>query len=142
MRPTPLQVVKKSFQDRAGLVAKLAEMVDRQRGDSTVEEVKFRLMGLSNKKLLRLYEVEQKVREKFGDREKLLEHIVTVRKAAGLTADETFRQKLGTFSKARLLDLSRTRYGERPAKLTPEQKAAKRRGRKQKERAKSARARA
>lgn len=137
MRSTPLQTVKKNFESRAELVKQLADLVDRQHGDSSTDEVKSRLMGLSNKKLLRLYQVEQKVREKFGDRDKLIAHIVDARKAAGHTADDSFKAKLETYSKARLLDMTRQTYGERPAKQTPEQRLAKKRGRKQRERAQS-----
>jgi hypothetical protein len=142
MRPTPVQTVKKSFEGRAKLVTELAGMVDKQHGDSTPDEVKSRLMGLSNKKLLRLYQVEQKVREKFGDRAKLIEHIVSARKKGGLTADDAFRAKLETFSKARLLDMTRMNHGEKPAKQTAAEKTKSKRGRKQKDRAKSANAKA
>jgi hypothetical protein len=138
MRQAPLQVIKKNFENRAKLVDQLADMVDKQHGDTSRDEVRSRLMGLSNKKLLRLYRVEQKVREQFGDRAKLVEHLVSARKTAGFTADDTFKTKLETFTKARLLDLANSNLGERPAKLTPEQKAKARRGRKAKERAKSA----
>ncbi len=138
MRPTPVQFVKKTFEGRAKLVDQLAGMVDKQHGDASTEEVKSRLMGLSNKKLIRLYEVEQKVRERFGDRDKLVAHIVAERKKAGLTADDAFRAKLETYSKARLLDLTRMKLGEKPAKKTAAEKAKQKRGRKQKDRAKSA----
>lgn len=138
MRATPLQTVKKSFENKAKLVEQLAQSVDKQRGDTTPEQVKARLMGLSNKKLLRLYKVEQKVRERFGDREKLLQHIVDARKAGGLTADAAFRTKLETFTKARLLDLANEKHGTKPAKLTAEQKQKAKRGRKAKARAASA----
>jgi hypothetical protein len=140
MRPTPLQTVKKTFEGRAKLVEQLAGMVDKQNGDTTTEEVKSRLMGLSNKKLLRLYQVEEKVRQRFGDRTKLVAHIVDARKKAGLTADEAFQTKLETYSKARLLDLANMGYGEKPVKRSAAEKTADRRGRKAKDRAKSAQA--
>jgi hypothetical protein len=134
MKKSPLQVVKDSFQSREALVEKLAGMVDDLAGDGNV---KSRLQGLSNGKLLRLYRVEQTVREKFGDREKLVDHIVSLRKKAGQTADDAYRAKLATYSKARLLDVTNQNVGERPAKLTPEQKLANKRGRKERERAAS-----
>ncbi|MEQ9501102.1 MAG: hypothetical protein RIT81_29815 [Deltaproteobacteria bacterium] len=137
MRPTPLQTVKKNFESREKLAAELAGMVDQQNGDSSTDETKARLMGLSNKKLLRLYKVEQKVRERFGDKAKLIDHIIDARKAAGHTADDTYRGKLETYSKARLLDMTKMTYAERAAKQTPEQRLAKKRGRKQRERARS-----
>lgn len=135
MRPTPHQTVNKSFESRSALVEKLADMVDKQHDDASTDDVKARLMGLSNKKLLRLYNVEQRVRERFGDRDSLVNHIIEARKAAGLTADDKFREKLEGYSKARLLDMTRQKYGERQTKQTPEQRLAKKRGRKARARA-------
>lgn len=138
MRPSPQQIVKKSFETRAKLVAQLVESIDKLRGDTSAEEVKSRLMGLSNKKLLRLHRVEQTVRERFGDREKLVAHIIDARKKGGLTVDDAFRAKLETYPKGRLLDMTHAKHGEAQAKQTPEEKLKAKRGRKQKDRAKSA----
>jgi len=135
MKPTPMQVVKREFGSREKLVEQLADQVDRHPDDGSTDDTKRRLMGLSNQKLLRLYRVEQKVRERFGDREQLVEHLVTTRQKAGHTADDDYRRKLGDCSKARLLDMTRQKLGERPAKQTPEAKLARKRGRKARERA-------
>jgi hypothetical protein len=135
MKPTPHQLVKKNFETRAGLVDKLADMVDKQHGDASKENVKSRLMALPNKKLLRLYQVEQKVRERFGDKDGLIKHIVDKRKEAGLTADDALRTRLEGFTKKRLLDMTKQRHDARPAKQTPEQRLAKKRGRKERARA-------
>lgn len=116
MRPTPVQTVKKSFESREKLVKELVELVDKQHGDTTADEVKSRLMGLSNRKLLRLYRVEQAVRERFGDRAKLVAHLTDARKRAGLTVDAAFEQALAEASKARLLDMAKEGYARtRPA---------------------------
>ncbi len=128
MRATPLQNVKKSFEGRANLAAKLAEMVDKQNGDTTTEQVKARLMGLSNQKLLRLYRVEQQVRERFGDKAKMVDTILAKRKEAGLTHDALLRTKLESYTKAHLLDLTRQNYAPAEKKLTPEQKLATKKG--------------
>lgn len=135
MRKTPLQTVNEKFGGREKLVGELVGMVDKMRGDDSDDAVKSRLMGLSNKKLIRLYTVEQKVREKYGDKDKLVAHILDARKKAGLTADETLKTKLETFSKARLLDMTRMNLPEAPKKLTPEQRMARKRGKKQRARA-------
>lgn len=134
MRPSPRRIVDKEFGGRAALVDRLAGECDPLHGDSA-SEMKSRLMGLSNKKLLRLYRAEQKVRERFGDRSKLVAHLVGRRKNAGLTADADYEAKLETYSKARLLDMTRQRMPERAQKLTPEAKLAAKRGKKQRERA-------
>ena len=134
MPSAPLAEVKKNFESRSKLAEQLAGMVDRQDGDSD-QSVKARLMGLSNQRLLRLYAAEQKVRERFGSREKLVAHLVSERNAAALTADDSFSQKLTGYSKARLLDLARQRHAPPTAKQTPEDKLKKKRGRKARERA-------
>jgi hypothetical protein len=134
MTASPLALVKEKFGGRSGLVDKLAGMVDDLH-DEGADKVRSRLMSLSNAKLLRLYRTEQTVRERFGDRGKLVDHIVSARKTAGLTADDAFRTKLGTFSKGKLLDLARQNHGEAPAKQTPEQKLAAKRGKKARARA-------
>ena len=135
MKPTPHQQVKKSFESRGGLVDKLVDMVDKHHGDSTKDQVKSRLMALSNQKLLRLYRVEQKVRERFGDKDGMIKHILDARSAAGYTADDALKTKLETLSKAELLDMTKRRYPEKPKKQTAQQRLAKKRGRKQRARA-------
>lgn len=132
---TPMQIVKDKFGGRAKLVEQLSTAVDKTHGDETDAAVKARLMGLSNSKLLRLYRVEQQVRERYGDRAKLVAAIVAARKKAGQATDEAYQKTLAGFTKARLLDLARQDFGDRPAKQTPEQKLAKKRGRKARARA-------
>lgn len=135
MKLTPLQRVKKHFGSRKDLVEQLAPMVDLSGADDTRDRAKSRLMGLSNARLLRLYEVEQKVREKFGDRDKMIEHLLDTRRKAGRTADQTLRTKLEGYTKARLLDLTRQKFPPAPQKQTPEQRMAAKRGKKQRARA-------
>lgn len=135
MRPTPMQTVKDKFGGRKQLVDQLAGMVDKMHGDDSEDAVKSRLMGLTNKKLLRLYAVEQKVRERYGDKAKLIQSILDARKAAGHTADATLEAKLGTYTKARLLDMTNQNLGTKAEKWTPEQKMASKRGKKQRARA-------
>jgi len=138
MAKTPLQTVQDQFGGREALVGQLADMVDKQHGDASDEEVKSRLMRLSNQKLLRLYKVEQKVRERFGGRDELVTHIIDRRKKAGLTADDAYRTKIETFTKAQLLDLTRENMPEPQQKLTAEERMKRKRGKKQRERAAAA----
>jgi hypothetical protein len=132
---SPLQKVKDNG-GREKLVSDLTGMVDDLR-DEGATALTSRLSRLSNKKLIRLYEIENKVREKFGDRAKLVDHIIEVRTTAGLTADENYKNALASYSKGRLLDLTRQNLAARPAKQTAEQKLKSKRGRKQRERAQS-----
>lgn len=132
MKPSPLQIVKEKFGGRAELAQQLAGMVDKMHGDESTDQVKSRLLGLSNPRLLRLYQVEQTVREQYGDKDKLVDHLVQKRVEAGHTADDAYRTKISSFTKARLLDMTRQTYGARPEKLTAEQKQARKRGKKAK----------
>jgi hypothetical protein len=134
MGASPLEIVKDKFGGRAKLVEELAAMVDKQHGDSTTEAAKSRLMGLSNAKLLRLYRVEQVVRERYGDRAKLVAQVIDARKRAGYTVDDAYRAKLDGFSKARLLDLARAKLPEAEKKKPKAEKLAARRGKKQRAR--------
>ena len=133
-KQTPHQIVQDKFGGRSKLVDEIAKSIDSL-GDDDSSATRSRLMGLSNKKLLRLYKVEQTVRERFGDRSKLVKHIVDARNAAGHTADAGYEAKLGTYSKARLLDIARQTYGARPEKQTAEQRMKSKRGKKQRARA-------
>jgi hypothetical protein len=135
MKKTPLQLVQETFGSREKLVDELVKTADRHPDDDSDAQTRSRLMGLSNSKLLRLIRVEQTVRERFGDRDKLVDHIIETRRAAGHTADDAYRAKLDTYGKARLLDLTRIKYGEPAVKLTPEQRLKAKRGKKQRERA-------
>lgn len=65
----------------------------------------------------------------------MLAHIVDSRKKAGLTADAAFQKILDGYTKARLLDMTKMTYADAAKKQTPEQRLAKKRGRKAKERA-------
>ena len=132
MKKTPLQTVNDSFGSREKLVDQLASTADDA---SSGASTKSTLMGLSNAKLLRLARIEETVRQRFGDKDKLIAHIVDVRKKAGHTADADYEAKLQTYSKGRLLDMTRMRLGEKSEKLTDEQRMARKRGRKQRERA-------
>lgn len=117
MRPSPLQKVKTQFGSREELVNQLVPLVDRRPDDSD-QSVRSRLMGLANGRLLRLWEVEQKVREQFGSKDALLDKLVEARKAAGHTSLDAVREKLSAYSKARLLDMTRQKFTAAPEKLT------------------------
>lgn len=132
MKKSPLAIVKDKFGGREKLVEQLTGMVDDLSGEGNA---KSRLSGLSNQKLLRLYRIEQTVRERFGDRDKMIQHIVDARKKAGKTHDADFIAKIATYSKGRLLDMTRERHGEAAVKWTPEQKLKSKRGKKQRARA-------
>jgi len=132
MKKTPFQTVNDAFGSREKLVDQLASTADAPADGGNA---KSKLMGLSNAKLLRLARIEETVRQRFGDKDKLIAHIVDARKKAGHTADADYEAKLQTYSKGRLLDMTRMRLGEKAQKLTDAERMARKRGRKQRERA-------
>lgn len=98
---SPLTIVKERFQDKAGLLKAVGELVtddlwiDRLDSDKGIDRV-------SNKKLLRLHAILSEVKSKFGTRTKLVEAILDQEKRG---KDEGRKVGLGRFSTPRLYDL-------------------------------------
>lgn len=99
---TPSQIVKAQYGGKEALVEKLSPLLDRG-ADESEAEFKDRLSRVSNKKLLRLLEREELLREKFGSREALVDAIVADRTAGKGDAD--LRRKLLGLTNGRLLAL-------------------------------------
>lgn len=83
---TPLHTVKDKFGSKETLVDKLLPLLDRGEDESD-EEFKERLMRVSNRKLLRLLDRANAVRERFGSRNKLVDSIIELRGTTGPQAD-------------------------------------------------------
>lgn len=99
---TPLHTVKSEFGSKETLVGKLMPLLDRQ-ADESEAAFKDRLMHVSNRKLLNLWQREQKLRADHGSRETLVDNIVKLR-----NGDADLRKKLLGLSTGRLLDQHRT----------------------------------
>jgi hypothetical protein len=99
---TPLHTVKKDFGSKEALVKKLMPLLERGEDESQAD-FQDRLMRVSNRKLLRLLERENTLRERFGDRDGLVDQIVTLRNPGKPDAD--LRTKLGGQSTGRLLSM-------------------------------------
>lgn len=98
----PLHTVKDKFGSKEALVDRLMPLLDRQPEESE-EEFKDRLMRVSNRKLLRLFERENTLREQFGNRETLVDRIMELRLQVGRKANADLRRVLLTQSTGRLL---------------------------------------
>ena len=98
---TPLHTVKSDFGSKEALVEKLVPLLDRQDNESD-GEFKERLMRVSNRKLLRLWEREQTLRETFTNREQLVDQIVEAKLGRG---DTEMRNRLLGLSTGRLLSM-------------------------------------
>lgn len=108
---SPLAVVKDKFGGKDKLVDQIVGMLESPASDEPKDELRKRLLGAANKKLLHLHAVASTVKDKYGSREKLVAAAAT---ALGRTKDKDYVTKLGTLSTPRLLDL--TKVAERKAK--------------------------
>lgn len=102
MTQSPLQTLKKSWKDKAGLISEVKALAKddlwidkRLNGDKGLDSV-------SNKKLLRLFDILSRVKKEFGSRAKLIEAIAA---AQNRGKDGDHKKGLERFSTPRLLDL-------------------------------------
>lgn len=120
---SPLARVKEEFGGKDKLVDKLVGLVDA--GDESKDDLRRRLLGAANSKLLRLHIVATKVKEQ-GGHEKLA---AAAAAGVGHGKDKDYVTKLESFSNGRLVDIldaadrRAKRKTEAPAKR--EQKAVK-----------------
>jgi hypothetical protein len=122
MPKAPLAIMKERFGSKDALVEKVASLVAPLEGE-TKDDLKTRLRGASNKKLLKLLDTEEKVEELFGSKDKLVDGVLQQRRPRAKKVDQDFRGKLAKKSKAELLMLhaagrktsKRARAGKRKA---------------------------
>jgi hypothetical protein len=96
---SPLARVKEEFGGKDKLVDKLVGLVDA--GDESKDDLRRRLLGAANKKLLRLHGVATKVKAQ-GGHDKLA---AAAAEGVGHGKDKDFVTKLGSFSNGRLVDM-------------------------------------
>src|SRR5438552_1977713 len=104
MSKSPLAVVKEKFGSKEKLVDRVAGLVTPLEGESNAD-LKTRLSTASNRKLLKLLTVEEKVGELFGTKDKLVDDVLKLRRPSSKKTDGDFRAKLATKSKGELLTL-------------------------------------
>src|SRR5579871_5214781 len=105
---SPLARVKEEFGGKDKLVDKLVGLVDA--GEESKDELRKRLLGAANAKLLRLHVVATKVKEQ-GGHDKLAAAAAT---SVGHGKDKDYLAKLESFSNGRLVDILAA--GDRRAK--------------------------
>jgi hypothetical protein len=96
---SPLARVKEEFGGKDKLVDKLVGLVDA--GEESKDDLRKRLLGAANSKLLRLHTVATKVKER-GGHDKLA---VAAADSVGHAKDKDFVTKLESFSNGRLVDM-------------------------------------
>jgi hypothetical protein len=121
---SPLARVKEEFGSKDKLVDKLLGLVDA--GDESKDDLRRRLLGAANRKLLRLHGVATKVKQQ-GGHDKLAAAAAT---GVGHGKDKDYVTKLESFSNGRLVDILEAaerrakRKGAAPAKEAAAPKAA------------------
>ena len=98
---SPLQRVRAQHGSKEKLAEKVVEILDRPE-DQEQDEFEKRVNTMSNRKLLRLWESNEKLSSKYGSRDALVEKIVRARFPGG-NAD--YAAKISGYSVPRLLDL-------------------------------------
>jgi len=104
MNKSPAALVKEHFGDKAKLVAALGPLTNDDLWVPRVNETKG-LARVPNAKLLRLFSVLSAVKEKFGNRFKLVDAICEIEKRS---KDEGYKKRLLDYPVPRLYDLYRS----------------------------------
>ena len=101
MKKTPMQMVSDRFGSRSGLVDAIMPLLG-----SSDKELQGRLMGISNKKLLRIHETAEIVQNKFGSRKDLVSKVVSL-KYPKSSPDDGYLKRVEEASLKRLLEMYR-----------------------------------
>jgi hypothetical protein len=124
---SPLARVKEEFGGKDKLVDKIVGIVGVDAGESK-DELRKRLLGAANSKLIRIHTVATAATTEYGGRDGL---VSVAADAAKKTKDKDYVEKLTSFSTAKLLDMvqaaqRRKKTATPPADkadLTPEERA-------------------
>ena len=100
---SPLARVKRLHGSKDALIDALAGELARETGDSR-DDVKARLAGAPNTKLLRLHQALSSLRDQYGSKDKLIQ---ALSQARGHGKDKDYAAKLEAYSIPRLLDMMR-----------------------------------
>jgi hypothetical protein len=104
-KKSPLGRTEADHESKEKLVDKLVGLLGNiTTSDENKDDIKARLLAASNKKLLRLFEVGNEIKSKFGSVDKAAEALA---KTLGRQKDADYIKKLKTYAPARLLDLYR-----------------------------------
>jgi hypothetical protein len=98
----PLALVNESFGGKDKLVEKLVGLIGSSAEESK-DDLRKRLLGVANKKLLRLQKAAAIVKEKYGSRDKLVADTAT---AMGRPGDAKLTARLDGYSAPRLVAIA------------------------------------
>lgn len=123
MSKSPLAIVKEKFGSKEALVNRVAGLVTPLAGESK-EDLKTRLAGASNSKLLKLLNVEEKVSELFGSKDKLVDEYLRLKRPTAKKVDSDYRGSLAKKSKGEILALQQAAAKKAAAKKTASKRKA------------------
>lgn len=106
MKKSPLQMVKDRFGGKDKLVAELVGLMKRPT-ELTKDQFRKRLMAQSNRKLMILHARETTIKERFGNRDKLIDALLAARMGKQKKEDKGFRTHLENRTNGQLLELAR-----------------------------------
>lgn len=104
VKETPIAAVKRLHGSKEKLVDSLVPKLAKD-SDESEDDIRQRLMTVSNKKLLRLSDAFRALDQKYGSKAKLVD---ALSEARGKAKDQDFKAKLTSYSVARLLDMTRS----------------------------------
>jgi hypothetical protein len=125
MGKSPLAVMKGKYGAKDKLVDKLAGKLEPFEGESK-DDLKTRLTKVSSKKLMRLQEVEEKVEELFGSKDKLVDALLALERPNAKKVDRDYRNALAKKSKSELLMLHGSAARRAKARTAASKAASKR----------------
>lgn len=100
---SPLQRVQQEHGSKKTLAKKVIGILSAQEGEEQ-EAFEKRILTLSNQKLLRLWDAQQKLESDYGSRDDLVKKLVASKFPKG---NDSYSTKLQSFSTPKLLDLAR-----------------------------------
>ena len=109
LKQSPLARVKEEFGGKDKLVDKIVGVLDS--GDESKDELRKRLLGVSNTKLIRLFSVATKTKQA-GGHDKL---VTATAEKLNRAKDKDYVAKLEEFSNGRLLDMFQAAEGRSAA---------------------------
>jgi len=105
MKKTPLQMVRDRYGSKEKLVDELMGLIKRP-ADLPKDKLKQKLLAQSNKKLMALHDREQLVKDKFGNRDKLIDAIVGSQ-GGKKSEDKSLRKRLTSRTTGQLIGLAK-----------------------------------
>jgi len=106
MKKPPLKKVTEEFGNKDKLVDEILSWIKRP-SEFTKDQFKKKLQSQSNKKLMTLLAREKTVKEKFGNRDKLIDAIAEAASNKKRSGDKEFKKQLANKTTGQLLDLAR-----------------------------------